>query len=268
MRILTSCLSAVVLLLVTATGAFAQGADVEGVWQFGGGQVAVQDAGDGTHKGTVIRETTLATCPHPVGELMWIEMRAQPDGQWFGKHQWYNNADCSPVAQRGNTAFRVLPKTDGSGDRFLRVCYAAPEEPEKQPSIAPDGTPSNTTAGVECDDSDFVRSVPARAPALSKIATLPRQGRKRCLSKRRFTIRLREPRGDALKSAVVRLNGKVIRRRKEGTRITAPVSLTGLPKGRYTLKITAQTVLGRTISGTRRYRTCVPKRRSENRIRI
>lgn len=264
MRIITSGLSAGVLLLLTASGASAQSADVEGVWTFGGGQVAVQDAGDGTHKGTVIRETTLATCPHPVGELMWIEMRPQPDGQWFGKHQWYNNSDCSPIAQRGNTAFRVLTRPDGS--RFLRVCFAGPENPELQPTIAPDGASANTT--TSCDDSDFVRPVPEGKPAISQIATLPKQGKKRCLSKRSFRIRLREPQGDALKSAVIRLNGKVIRRRKEGTRITAPVSLKGLPKGRYTLKITAKTVLGRTISGTRKYRTCVPKRRSGNRIRI
>ena len=264
MRILTSGLSAVVLLLLTATGASAQSADIEGVWTFGGGQVAVQDAGDGTHKGTVIRETVLARCPHPVGEEMWVGLRRQPDGQWWGGHQWYNNADCTPIAQRGNTAFRVLPRPDGS--RFLRVCYAGPESPELQPTIDEQGNSANTT--TSCDDSDFVRPVPAGKPAITQIATLPKQGRKRCLSKRRFKIRLREPQGDALESAVIRLNGKVIRRRKAGTRITAPVSLKGLPKGRYTLKITARTVLGKTISGTRKYRTCVPKRKSGRRIRI
>jgi hypothetical protein len=262
-RILTSGLTAVALLLLTATGASAQAADVEGVWTFGGGQVAVQDAGDGTHKGTVIRETVLATCAHPVGETMWLGMRPQPDGQWWGGHQWYNNADCSPIAQRGNTAFRVLTRPDGS--RFLRVCFAGPENPELQPTIAPDGTSANTT--TECDDSDFVRPVPEGKPGITQIATLPKQGKKKCLSKRKFKIRLREPEGDALKRAVVRLNGKVIRTRT-GERITAPISLKGLPKGRYTLKITATTVLGKTISGTRKYRTCVPKRRSGNRIRV
>ena len=263
MRILTSGLSAVALLLLTASGAAAQSADVEGVWTFDNGQVAVQDAGDGTHQGTVIRETKLATCPHPVGEIMWTEMRPQADGQWFGKHQYYNNADCS-LAPRGNIALRVLPK-DGGG-RFLRVCFAGPESPELQPTIAPDGSSQNTTDG--CDDSAFVRDLPRGTPSITQIASLPKQGAKRCLSKRSFRIRLREPRGDALESAVIRLNGKVIRRRKAGTRITAPISLKGLPKGRYTLKITAETVLGRTISGTRKYRTCVPKRRSGNRIRV
>jgi hypothetical protein len=48
-------------------------------------------------------------------------------------------------------------------------------------------------------------------------------------------------------------------------RITAPIDLRGLPRGRYTVKITARTVLGRTITGTRRYRTCAPRRRGSNR---
>ena len=263
MRILTSVLTAVALLLMTASGASAQTADVEGVWTFGGGQVAVQDAGDGTYKGTVIRETTLATCPHPVGETMWTEMRPQPDGQWFGKHQWFSNADCSPV-DRGNTAFRVLP--DGEGGRFLRVCFAAPERPDLQPTIAPDGSSANTT--TDCDDSEFVRPIPPGKPSIKQIATLPSQGKKQCLSKRKFKIRLKEPAGDALESAAIRLNGKVIRRRKAGDRITAPIRLTGLPKGRYTVKIVARTVLGKRIAGTRKYRTCVPKRSSKRRIRI
>ena len=260
-RILTSGLTAIALLLLTATGASAQEADVEGVWTFGGGQVAVQAASDGAHEGKVIRETTLAQCAHPVGETMWLGMRRQPDGQWWGGHQWYNNSDCSPIAQRGNTAYRVLTRPDGV--RFLRVCYAGPESPELQPTIDAQGNSANTT--TDCDDSAFVRPVPAGTPAISRIATLPSS--RRCLSKRRFKIRLREPEGDALASAVVRLNGKVIRTRT-GDRITAPISLRGLPKGRYTLKITAKTVLGKTISGTRKYRTCVPKRRSGNRIRV
>lgn len=264
MRILTSGLIAVALLLLTATGALAQAADVEGVWTFGDGQVAVQDAGDGTFKGTVIREVTLARCPHGVGEVMWVGMVRQPDGQWFGGHQWYNDSGCTPIEQRGKTAYRVLP-AEGGGV-FLRVCFAAPDRQDLQPTIDAQGNSENTT--TTCDDSKFVRPLPAGTPSVTTIASLPKQGRKKCLSKRSFRIRLKEPQGDALKSAVIRLNGKVIKRRKAGTRITAPISLKGLPKGRYTLKLTAKTVLGRTISGTRKYRTCVPKRRSGGKLRL
>jgi hypothetical protein len=39
------------------------------------------------------------------------------------------------------------------------------------------------------------------------------------------------------------------------------VSLRGLPRGRFTLRITARTADGRTITLRRTYRTCAPKRR-------
>jgi hypothetical protein len=38
------------------------------------------------------------------------------------------------------------------------------------------------------------------------------------------------------------------------------VRLTGLPRGRFTVTITARTSTGKVIRGTRRYRTCTPKR--------
>ena len=245
-------------LLVTALAPAAASAqaDIEAVWSFSGGQVAVQTQPDGSFTGTVIRETTLAVCAHPIGEQMWLGVRAQPDGQYFGGHQCYTNAECAPITPRGNTAYRVLVKPDGS--RFLRVCFAPPESPEIQPTIAPDGTatPEN------CNDSDLVSPLPnpAAKPKLNTIVTLPKQGKKKCMSRRSFKIRLKEPKGDALRSAEVFLNGKRIQVRT-GKRLTAPINLKGLPKGRYTVKIVAKTVLGKTIQGKRKYRTCAKKRR-------
>jgi hypothetical protein len=58
----------------------------------------------------------------------------------------------------------------------------------------------------------------------------------------------------------VHVNGKRVRV-VVGTRLTAPVDLRNLPKGRYTVKIVATTASNRVIQGTRRYRTCAPKRR-------
>jgi len=170
--------------------------------------------------------TTLANCPHPVGEQMWLGVRAQPDGSYWGGHQWFRDAGCEPIPERGNTAYRVLARPDGA---FLRVCFAPPESPDVQPKI-------------------------------EQIATLPRQGRRRCLSRRSFRIRLKEPRGDALRSAEVFVNGRSVEVRR-GERLTAPINLRGLPRGRYTVKIVAKTVLGKTIQGKRRYRTCAQRRR-------
>ena len=70
---LRAVLSAACLLALAApAAAHAQAADIEGVWTFSGGQVAVQGQSDGSFTGTVIRTTTLANCPHPVGEQMWL----------------------------------------------------------------------------------------------------------------------------------------------------------------------------------------------------
>ena len=249
-------LASLALLLASPAAAAAQSADVEAVWSFSGGQVAVQAQPDGSFVGTIVRTTTLAECPHPVGEQMWTGIARQGDGSYWGAHQWFRNGSCEPI-ERGRIALRVLAKPDGT--KFLRVCFAKPETPEVQPKIAPDGT--STDVNDECRDSDLVAALAAGTLSVTSIATLPSQGRRRCLSRRSFRIRLREPRGDALRSATVSVNGRRVATRRLG-RITAPVNLRGLPKGRYTVRIRAVTVLGRTISGSRRYRTCTPRRRA------
>jgi hypothetical protein len=93
-------------------------------------------------------------------------------------------------------------------------------------------------------------------------ADLGLRGRRTCISRRNFRIRLRHPRGDRLKRAKVYVNGKrvkVIRRR--GKRLRATVNLRGLPKGRITVKIQAVTRKGRHLREVRRYKTCVPRGR-------
>ncbi len=85
---------------------------------------------------------------------------------------------------------------------------------------------------------------------------------RRCVSRRRFRIRLRRPGGVRLVSARVVLNGKrlpVLR----GRRLTSAIVLRGLPKGRFRVKITVTTSTGKKLTGTRKYRTCTKKRRSK-----
>jgi hypothetical protein len=152
--------------------------------------------------------------------------------------------------------------TNAEGAPFLRVCFSKPETPEQQPKIAPDG--SSTDVNDECLDSSRVRSLPTTSPKVTAIATLPSQGTRGCLSRRSFRIRLKQPPGDALATATVSVDGRRIATR-QGDRITAPIDLRGLPRGRYTVRLRATTVLGRTISGTRRYRTCAPRRSGSSR---
>ena len=83
---------------------------------------------------------------------------------------------------------------------------------------------------------------------------------RRCVSRRNFRIRLRNPIGTQIIAAVVRVNGRRVATRR-GVRTTARVDLRGLPRGRYTVSITILLDNDRTIRGKRKYRTCGKKRR-------
>jgi hypothetical protein len=248
---------ALALSLLAASTAGAQSPDpIEAIWEFNGGQIAVDRQGDGSFVGTIIRPTQLSECTHQNGEPVWAEIKAQPDGQYFGLHQYFHTADCS-FSGRGMIALRVLQNEQGA--TFLRVCFDNPDsEPNEQPNIAPDG--SNTTTQDGCRDSDLVSRQPTTPPKIDDIAVLPKSPARGCFSRRAFTIRLKEPIGDALAGAKVTFNNKNVPV-KRGARLTARINLKGLPRGRYTVKIVAQTVRGKTIKGSRKYRTCGTKRR-------
>jgi plastocyanin len=84
-----------------------------------------------------------------------------------------------------------------------------------------------------------------------------------CRSQRNFRIRVRQPRGVKIKSASVSVNGKPVKVRQfvvaGKLRHVAQVDLRGLGKGTYKVEITAKTDTGKTLRGTRTYRTCVAK---------
>lgn len=79
---------------------------------------------------------------------------------------------------------------------------------------------------------------------------------KNCKSRRKFKIRIVKPsNGIEYKEVKVFVNNKQVQIIK-GDRITAPVNLTGLPKGTFKVKIIVATTDGRTIEGSRKYKTC------------
>lgn len=98
---------------------------------------------------------------------------------------------------------------------------------------------------------------PAKLVAAS-LFTLP--SAKRCVSRRAFRIRLHKAAGGALKEVRVFVNGKRVRLVR-GKRLSAPVNLRGLPKGRFTVQVAVIATDGRKLTERRRYRTCTPKRR-------
>jgi hypothetical protein len=89
----------------------------------------------------------------------------------------------------------------------------------------------------------------------------PLPSNRRCTSRRRFKIHVRNPRGQRVVSAKVYVDGRRTRVLRQHGRLHAVVDLRRLRKGRYTVKIVALTSQGRQVVGKRRYRTCVPKKR-------
>ena len=80
-----------------------------------------------------------------------------------------------------------------------------------------------------------------------------------CKSRRQFRIRVKKLKGGVKAvSATVFVNGKKTATRR-GKRITATVTLKGLKKGTYKVKINVRYSNGRVLSYTRRFKTCTPK---------
>ena len=129
--------------------------------------------------------------------------------------------------------------------------------PTAKPVVTPTATPTPTPTPT---------STPPPTPQEVKLAdSTPKQvatalglpAARKCLSQRNFRIRLKQPPGVAIASARVVVNGKRVKVRKVSGRFTARVDLRGLPRGRFTVKITVKTKSGLTLKGQRRYRTCV-----------
>lgn len=183
------------------------------------------------------------------------------DGAWDGAtslaHDWRRDgadiagaSSATYVVQAGDVGHvldcRVTATNSAGGTPQLSSNSVTPTAAPVAPA-PPAATPSSKPATTE----------PARITA-AQVITLP--SAKACVSRRSFRIRLRAPSGVTIASAAVFVNGKrvdVVR----GRRLTAPVNLKGLPKGRFSVKITVTTTSGRQVTDTRRYRTCTPKRR-------
>ena len=116
----------------------------------------------------------------------------------------------------------------------------------------------STTAPAAPTPAPATPLVLAPAPKFAALVTLPPA--RACVSRRKFRIRLRQPKGVVIVEATVRVNGKQVKV-VTGRRLTAPVDLRDLPKGLFTVAVTLQTNTGETITGKRRYKTCARKRR-------
>ncbi|MDP9272975.1 MAG: hypothetical protein M3O93_05500, partial [Chloroflexota bacterium] len=101
---------------------------------------------------------------------------------------------------------------------------------------------------------------PSTGPPATAAGVIGLPSRRKCASRRHFPIHLRAPRKLGIETAVVFVNGKRVRTVRN-IAVKADVDLRGLPKGRFTVKITVVLSNGKILASQRRYRTCVPKRK-------
>lgn len=252
-----SVLIAVATAILLALGAGSAGAasSIEAVWSFNGGQIAVQPLSNGTLIGTVVAETKFAECTHPIGQQIWSGMKLQPDGSYNGLHVWYETSACVIDPTLGSTAWRVQQAPDGS--RYLHTCFSTPGT--TQPQIAANGAEENVTYG--CVNSARLAALPTSG-VLSLKALVSSPSTKKCFSRRAFQIHVRDPKHDPFTTVTITLAGHKLSIKRHGEFSVALVKLKGLPRGTFTIKIRATTVLGHVLSGHRTYHTCVKKRSS------
>jgi hypothetical protein len=121
---------------------------------------------------------------------------------------------------------------------------------------------TGTTTGTTAPEAQITSTTAARTTpkAILPSAVFSLPSTKQCVSKRRFTIHVRNLPGITWISAVIKINHKRIKS-LGATHITALVNLGGLPKGTFVLSITAKATNGRTVTETRTYHTCIAKRK-------
>ena len=187
------------------------------------------------------------------------------DGTWTGAtsfaHAWRSDGTDIPGQSGGTYVVQAGDVGHVLDCRVTATNAAGPASQLSSNSVTPTATPV-TPAPSQAPPAATPKATPATTePATikpSQVITLP--STKVCVSRRSFRIRLRAPAGVTIASAAVFVNGKradVVK----GKRLSAPVNLTGLPKGRFSVKITVTTATGRKVTDTRRYKTCAPKRR-------
>ncbi len=285
---LTTALLLAVGLGVTSAGAISTSSSgIEGVWEFSGGQIAIQETSPGTFTGTVVAATKFAECTHPVEQKIWTDMKLQPDGSYWGLHQWYQEyPTCKLDPTLGKTAWRLL--SGANGTYYLRVCLSAPSD-NLQPTIAPDGAPYEPSEYAAyhvtygCFKSELTAPLPTPASgspgtssgkagsgvAGSKESLTFSPSNKKCLSLRLFKIHLAEPLYDPLKTVSITIGKRKIASVHKGDYVVAAINLKGLPKGAFTIEIKAVTVLGNHLSDSRTYHTCAKKKlKPHNKLKL
>jgi hypothetical protein len=163
--------------------------------------------------------------------------------------------DAASTALRAST-----PATPGNHSLFLSIFDQGDNVYDS--AVFVDRLTVTKTAASACKPG-AVTATPT--PTAKDVIKLP--SNKKCVSRRKFRIRIRQPGGIKIQTALVFVNGKKVRvlTRKvfQKKRKVAGVNLRGLVKGVFKVRIIVLTTEGTTLRGTRTYRTCTKKRKSK-----
>ena len=191
--------------------------------------------------------------------------RVLPGGQADGVFSFAfgTSADAYAIAIQGDGR-PVLAGRSYDGNAALRTDFGVMRLVEGSDSGSGGSSPTGpgTTTTSPCVSVNACPQPPLPSltalPAFTQLVKLP--STKKCVSRRKFSIRLRVPTRSKVVEAVVKVNGKRVAVRR-GNRLRSTVDLRSLPKGRFRVQVVLKLADGRKIRDTRRYRTCTPKRR-------
>jgi hypothetical protein len=182
------------------------------------------------------------------GKQVASPFRLTPEGQQLGFHDSVNgigtndDINCCPT----HNSFQEPPA--GSALQVAERDSSVPPAPE---TLFAEGTISGGTI--------------VKKPGFGSVVGLP--SNRKCVSRRKFRIRIRQPGGIKIQTALVFVNAKKVkvltRNVFQKKRKVANVNLRGLPRGVFKVRIVVLTTEGTTLRGTRKYRTCTKKRKSK-----
>lgn len=123
------------------------------------------------------------------------------------------------------------------------------------------GTAGGGTTGTTPGGTTGTAAAGGAAATLSAAKVISLPSSRRCVSRRALRLTLHVPKGVTLARVTVKIGRGRTRSLKGGVLRGAPVSLEGLPKGRYMVVVKVTTTDGRTVTLRRTYHTCVAKRK-------
>lgn len=144
------------------------------------------------------------------------------------------------------TAYFVSPPGTAQGQRSDAAFSQPAFDPERREVYFTDATTGFWN--LKLNDRAWPRDGRSGKPKPKTV--------RRCVSRRRFPIRVREPRRGRIARVKVTLRGERLEVRRRGGRLVAVVDLRGRPRRTFVVHVTVRTRDGRTYDDSRRYHPC------------